>query len=107
MKKTTKIITLILSAILLIGCVIGISVSAEETPSVSVKYKNLAYEGAIQVLYAVEAKNVPAGAKVQMYFFDAKPEAFDPREYLKVAREEVKKMVRHKIVNVLGSSGTL
>ena len=39
--------------------------------------------------------------------FAEKPEAFDPREYLKVAREEVKKMVRHKIVNVLGSSGTL
>ena len=39
--------------------------------------------------------------------FAAKPEAFDPREYLKVAREEVKKMVQHKIVNVLGSSGTL
>ena len=39
--------------------------------------------------------------------FAAKPEAFDPREYLKVAREEVKKMVSHKIVNVLGSKGTL
>lgn len=36
-----------------------------------------------------------------------KPEAFDPREYLKVGREEVKKMVRHKIQNVLGSSNTL
>ena len=35
------------------------------------------------------------------------PAAFDPRDYLKVAREEVKKMVRHKIVNVLGSSNTL
>ena len=39
--------------------------------------------------------------------FDEKPEAFDPREYLKVAREEVKNMVSHKIVNVLGSKGTL
>jgi fructose-bisphosphate aldolase class II len=39
--------------------------------------------------------------------FANKPEAFDPREYLKVARDEVKKMVQHKIVNVLGSSGTL
>ena len=39
--------------------------------------------------------------------FANKPEAFDPREYLKVAREEVKKMVSHKIVNVLGSKGTL
>ena len=37
----------------------------------------------------------------------AKPEAFDPREYLKVGREEVKKMVLHKIYNVLGSAGTL
>ncbi len=35
------------------------------------------------------------------------PSIFDPRDYLKVAREEVKKMVRHKIVDVLGSSGTL
>ena len=36
-----------------------------------------------------------------------KPGAFDPREYLSVARDEVKKMVRHKIVDVLGSNGTL
>ncbi|MBR5767636.1 MAG: class II fructose-1,6-bisphosphate aldolase [Clostridia bacterium] len=35
------------------------------------------------------------------------PAAFDPREYLKVGREEVKKMVAHKIVNVLGSNNTL
>jgi fructose-bisphosphate aldolase class II len=39
--------------------------------------------------------------------FAENPAAFDPREYLKVARSEVKKMVKHKIVNVLGSSGTL
>lgn len=37
----------------------------------------------------------------------AKPEVFDPREYLKVGREEVKKMVLHKIYNVLGSANTL
>jgi fructose-bisphosphate aldolase class II len=37
----------------------------------------------------------------------AKPEAFDPREYLKVGREEVKKMVLHKINCVLGSANTL
>ena len=35
----------------------------------------------------------------------AEPEIFDPRGYLKVAREEVKKMVKHKIVDVLGSNG--
>ena len=37
----------------------------------------------------------------------ADPAAFDPRAYLKVGRDEVKKMVKHKIVNVLGSSNTL
>ena len=39
--------------------------------------------------------------------FAEKPDVFDPRGYLKVAREEVKKMVAHKIKNVLGSSNTL
>ena len=37
----------------------------------------------------------------------ADPAGFDPRGYLKVARDEVKKMVKHKIVNVLGSNDTL
>ena len=33
------------------------------------------------------------------------PGHFDPRQYLKPAREEMKKMYTHKIVNVLGSKG--
>ena len=33
------------------------------------------------------------------------PAAFDPREYLKVGRANVKDLVAHKIVNVLGSNG--
>lgn len=39
--------------------------------------------------------------------FNEQPSVFDPRGYLSVARDEVKKMVKHKIVNVLGSDGTL
>ncbi len=39
--------------------------------------------------------------------FTNDPSVFDPRGYLSVARDEVKKMVKHKIINVLGSSGTL
>ena len=35
------------------------------------------------------------------------PDVFDPRTYLTVARAEVKKMVAHKINNVLGSANTL
>lgn len=37
----------------------------------------------------------------------AKPDVFDPRTYLSVARDEVKKMVAHKIQTVLGSAGKL
>ncbi len=39
--------------------------------------------------------------------FHDDPSLFDPRGYLGVAREEVKKTVRHKIADVLGSSGAL
>ncbi len=35
------------------------------------------------------------------------PAVFDPRGYLSVARDEVRKMVQHKIKNVLGSSNSL
>ncbi len=35
------------------------------------------------------------------------PSAFDPREYLKLARANVKDIVKHKIANVLGSSNSL
>jgi fructose-bisphosphate aldolase class II len=38
-------------------------------------------------------------------FFSDKPSEFDPRSYLKPAREAVKNMVAHKIREVMGSSG--
>ncbi|MDR2621694.1 MAG: class II fructose-1,6-bisphosphate aldolase [Dysgonamonadaceae bacterium] len=37
--------------------------------------------------------------------FDAHPEWFDPRQYLGPAREELKKLYKHKVVHVLGSAG--
>ena len=39
--------------------------------------------------------------------FANEPSVFDPRGYLSVARAGVKEMVKHKIVNVLGSANTL
>ena len=39
--------------------------------------------------------------------FSEKPDVFDPRTYLSVARDEVRKLVAHKIENVLGSAHTL
>ena len=35
-------------------------------------------------------------------YFDENPSHFDPRQYLKPARENIKKLVMHKIVDVLG-----
>ena len=35
------------------------------------------------------------------------PEVFDPRVYLGKARESVKEMVKHKIINVLGSKDAM
>ena len=37
--------------------------------------------------------------------FAEKPGEFDPRKYLGPARDEMKKLYIHKIVNVLGSEG--
>ncbi|MCM1149983.1 MAG: class II fructose-1,6-bisphosphate aldolase [Butyricicoccus sp.] len=38
-------------------------------------------------------------------FFTEHPDKFDPREYLKPARANIKELVRHKLVNVLGCNG--
>ena len=38
-------------------------------------------------------------------FFNEHPDKFDPREYLKPARANIKELVRHKLVNVLGCNG--
>ncbi len=34
------------------------------------------------------------------------PDHFDPREYLKPARENIKQIVKHKLVHVLGCDNT-
>ena len=38
-------------------------------------------------------------------FLDEHPDKFDPREYLKPARANIKELVRHKLVDVLGCAG--
>ena len=38
-------------------------------------------------------------------FFDEHPDKFDPREYLKPARANIKEVVRHKLIDVLGCAG--
>lgn len=43
-------------------------------------------------------------ATIREYFAEH-PDHFDPRQYLKPAREAIKEIVKHKLVNVLGCSG--
>jgi len=38
-------------------------------------------------------------------FFDEHPDKFDPREYLKPARANIKELVKNKLINVLGCDG--
>ena len=38
-------------------------------------------------------------------YFDEHPDHFDPRQYLKPARANIKELVRHKLVDVLGCAG--
>ena len=38
-------------------------------------------------------------------YFAEHPDHFDPRQYLKPARANIKEMVRHKLVDVLGCAG--
>ncbi len=37
-------------------------------------------------------------------YFNENPSHFDPRQYLKPARDSIREMVRHKLINVLGSN---
>ena len=43
-------------------------------------------------------------ASIRQHFAEH-PDHFDPRQYLKPGREAIKKMVQHKLVNVLGCNG--
>jgi fructose-bisphosphate aldolase, class II len=45
-------------------------------------------------------------AAIRLHFAEH-PEHFDPRQYLTPARDEMKKLYIHKIVNVLGSNDKL
>ena len=68
MKKTTKIITIVLSCLLLIGVMVGISVSAAEDTTVSIYKKSLSYEGEIKITYALDVQNLGEGEILKVAF---------------------------------------
>ena len=40
-------------------------------------------------------------------YLNERPEDFDPRKYLGPARDNIKELVKHKLINVLGCAGKL
>ena len=58
--------------LLLVGAVIGISVSATDDPTVEITAKNISYEGAVRTLYIVETANSD-DLTVQVNFYDTDP----------------------------------
>ena len=70
-KKLLKVVVLILSCLILIGAAVAVTAAADESdpkPTVSIYKRNLAYEGAIQVIYLVDAQNLPEGAEIGVDF---------------------------------------
>ncbi len=84
-KRFAKIALLALTAVLLVGVILGVTVSAaDEAPAVRIAGKNLCYDGAVQILYYVETKNFDENdqqLKVEFYYSDA---ADAKLEYTKV-----------------------
>ncbi len=75
MKKNFKVITLVVSLLLLMGAVIGISAFAEETaPSIEIVRKNVSYEGAVKTLFVIDTENAE-GYTIKVNFYDVNPEA--------------------------------
>ncbi len=70
-KNLVKIITLILSCLLLIGAAVGITAFAAEGDTVEIAMKNISYQGAIKVVYLVDTNVKDAEVGI---VFDTVPE---------------------------------
>ena len=70
MKKSTKLISIILSCLLLIGAAVGITVAADEATEgapISIEGFNLSYEGAVKVAYYVSNRELAEGESVVLF----------------------------------------
>ncbi len=69
--KKSKIITLILALCLLIGSVIGITVSANtDAPTLDIYTKNLSYGGTISIAYGVAYENIDDPSKIELMVWE-------------------------------------
>jgi hypothetical protein len=68
MMKTKKILAILISCLLLIGAVVGLTASAADAPTVEIVAANVSYDGATRILYTVDNSSLAAGQKVQIAF---------------------------------------
>ena len=88
-KRIIKRVALILACLLLVCASVGIAVLAEDTaPTVEIAKKNIAYEGAIQVVYLIDSANLEDGQSIKVVFnggeYEKKPAGkitVDGKEY--------------------------
>ena len=73
MKKTTKLVILALSLILVIGAAVGFAVSAEEDLSVEINARNISYGDVVKVLFAVDDTNA-GGKDVEILYYLEDPQ---------------------------------
>ncbi len=66
--KTKKILAIVVSCLLLIGAVVGLTASAADAPTVEIVAANVSYDGATRILYTVDTSALAAGQKVQIAF---------------------------------------
>ena len=67
MKKSTKLISIILSCLLLVGAAVGITVAADEAAegaAISIDGYNLSFEGSVRVAYYVSNRELAEGERV-------------------------------------------
>ncbi len=73
-NKFTKILALLLSCLFIMGAFGGMVAFADEemggaeenSPAVTIKYKNIAYEDAIKLIYYVDSSNIGEGQSVKL-----------------------------------------
>lgn len=99
MKKHTKTLILALACLILLCCTLAIAVSADTEPSVSIVRKNISYDDAPRILYAVDAKNVNDGDSVKILFSSSQISAPAVGEALVASSEDeyIKSAVEEKI----------
>ncbi len=67
--KTKKILAITLSCLLLIGAMVGFTVSAAEgDPTVAISGVNVSYESAIKLVYTLDTTNIPTGGAGKVVF---------------------------------------